>query len=120
MSVSHQYVLKHYKELVKTPLPNVGVAPKEDNFKEWHVNFFFPDTHEHFPGLILHFQMTFPDAYPASSPNVVLFNLIKHSHVHGTAVCFSLLPDFRGFFQATSTPQVWLPFPGAVDVPVRN
>lgn len=105
MSISHQYVMKHFQELARRPLQNVAVCPSESDMNVWHVNFFFPKEHQYFPELILHFKMTFPSDYPNSSPDVKLFTSFLHSHVHGYAVCFSLLPDFRGYFQATGTPK---------------
>jgi hypothetical protein len=39
---------------------------------EWHGNVFFPDDHEHFPSLVLHFRMWFDTSYPSTSPNIRL------------------------------------------------
>ncbi|KAJ1392843.1 hypothetical protein B484DRAFT_408373 [Ochromonadaceae sp. CCMP2298] len=97
-------VLRQLKAISNDPIPMVGVQAQEDNIFEWHCNFFFPANHAFYPDLVLHFVMTFEETYPSTSPQVLLCHEIAHSHVHYPRICFSLLPDFRHFFQETNTP----------------
>ena len=71
----------------------------------------FPEDHAHYPSLPLHFETTFKPDYPNSSPELKLSTTVEHSHVYGDRICFSLLPDFRDFFESTNTPKTayWNP-----------
>jgi ubiquitin-protein ligase len=97
-------VLRQLKAILNDPIPMVGVEALDENIFEWHCNFYFGPNHEFYPDLVLHFVMTFEENYPSSSPQVLLCHEIAHSHVHFPRICFSLLQDFRHFFESTNTP----------------
>jgi ubiquitin-protein ligase len=82
MSKALKFLSRQYKQLLKNPLPNVEASPiGDDNFLCWHGTIFFPESHEFFPGLPIHFEMTFTDQYPNISPQLKLQNSLDHSHV---------------------------------------
>jgi ubiquitin-protein ligase len=96
---ANKFLIQQYKELNNHPLYNIVAVPKEDNIKEWCGNVFF-DKNSAYPGLIVHFFLTFDNEYPNSSPNLSLATTLNHTHVFGQSCCFSLLPDFKSYFES--------------------
>jgi len=91
-----------YKELQDHPLNGITAQPANDsNIKIWCGNVFFPKTSPFGEELIVHFTLTFDDMYPSSSPLLALGTDINHTHVFFPRCCFSLLPDFRSYFEST-------------------
>jgi len=110
-SFATRLILKQHRELHMCPVVGVHATPLEENLMEWHGNVFFPSDHEYFPGLVLHFRMYFDTTYPNTSPKIRLKSTIKHSHVYGETLCFSLVPDFRDYFEGQNVPRTayWNP-----------
>lgn len=102
---------KQLREIEQQPVQNVAVHALEDDIMQWHCNLFFPATHAHFPNLILHFIVNFDQTYPSSSPQLRLCTNLVHSHVYFPTICFSLLGDFRSYFESNGTPRTafWNP-----------
>lgn len=98
-------IFKDYTEILANPIPGVHVGiPHEEQSNIWHLNFVFPEDHKYFKNLVLHAVMTFPDNFPDKPPSLRLMTYFIHSHVfQGTQICFSLLDEFREYFEQTNT-----------------
>jgi hypothetical protein len=59
MSFATKILMKQLKELQQHPVLGVHACPLETNLFEWHGNVFFPEDHEYFRSLCLHFRMYF-------------------------------------------------------------
>ena len=90
----------------------------DDDLTRWHGTIMFPSDHLHYPALPLHFTMTFTTSYPSVGPELKLMNTIAHSHIYGDSICFSLLPDFRAFFEGESAPSTCCESHGCHHAPV--
>lgn len=106
---STRWLLWQYDELMRSPLEGVNAAPLESDIYEWHGNFYFPEDHEFYPSLVLHFALHLPRDFPNSTPDVRLLTTIPHSHVFGDSICFSLLSSFEGHFQGMPETSFWNP-----------
>lgn len=98
-------ILQDYRGIIEDPIKGVHIGiPRERNIKLWHINFVFPQTHEFYPGLILHAKVQFGVNFPNEPPLVSLFTKFYHSHVfNGKEICFSLQNNFRQYFNETRT-----------------
>lgn len=110
-SFSVKCLLWQYDELVRKPLEGVNAAPLEHNVFEWHGNFYWPEDHKDYPGMVVHFILTLPRNFPNGIPNMELLTSFDHSHVFGGSICFSLLQEFQWFFRGDEFPDTchWNP-----------
>jgi ubiquitin-protein ligase len=98
-----------YDQLMRSPLDGVNAAPLESNVFEWHGNFYFKEDHERFPGMVVHFILELPANYPNGMPSTHLLNPFTHSHVIRDTICFSLLAEWRWFFEGQPDTAFWNP-----------
>ena len=108
-SFSTKWILWQYDALVRSPLEGVNAAPLESNIFQWHGNFYFPEDHEFYPSLVLHFVLYLPRDFPNSTPDIELLTTIAHSHVFGGRICFSLLKSFEDHFHGLPDTVFWNP-----------
>jgi len=104
ISFSKKCLCWQHEEIMRSPLDGINVAPSEHDIYEWHGNFYFNEDHEHFPGMVLHFILNLPHDYPNSTPDMKLLTSIPHSHVFGDTICFSLLSEFKWWFEGKNLP----------------
>ena len=102
-------LLWQYDELMRNPLEGVNAAPLEDDIFEWHGNLYFPEEHQSYPGMVLHFILRLPKDFPNSTPHMELLTTFEHSHVFGGSICFSLLKEFEWHFQGHAQTVFWNP-----------
>eukprot|EP01117_Protostelium_nocturnum_P020430 TRINITY_DN9185_c0_g1_i1.p1 TRINITY_DN9185_c0_g1~~TRINITY_DN9185_c0_g1_i1.p1 ORF type:complete len:524 (-),score=154.75 TRINITY_DN9185_c0_g1_i1:25-1596(-) len=96
---------KQLKELNDHPLFGISALPcDESDMTKWCGSLWFPEDSP-YAGCHAHFCLDFPADYPSSSPNLQFKTDVNHTHVFGQSCCFSLLPDFRGYFEATNAPK---------------
>ena len=106
---STKCILWQYDELMRNPLEGVNAAPKEENVYEWHGNFYFPDDHDTYPCMVVHFTLNLTYDFPNSTPDIQLLTSFGHSHVFGSDICFSLLKAFEYHFYGLPTTAYWNP-----------
>ena len=102
-------LLWQYDELMRNPLEGVNASPLEDNIFEWHGNFYFPEDHASYPGMVVHFILHLPRDFPNSTPSLNLLTTFEHSHVFGETICFSLLKAFESHFEGEAETVFWNP-----------
>ena len=83
---------KDFKELRDATVPLVGVAaaPTESNFFVWRANLRGPETSAFYGG-VFHLEITFPQNYPVSPPDIRLKTTIPHPNVFGDKICLDML-----------------------------
>jgi ubiquitin-protein ligase len=108
-SFATKCILWQYDELMRSPIKGVNASPLEHDILVWHGNFYFPDDHEWFPGMVIHFILTLPPNFPNAAPNMELLTSFPHSHVFGSSICFSLLQEFAWFFEEMPGTTHWNP-----------
>jgi len=90
------------KELEKSPVEGAAICPVNDQMFEMHGNLIIPEGP--YMGLLIHFIINIPAAYPLSSPAGSIapgypFNDRHHEHIHGHGLCNNYLSNYENFFK---------------------
>jgi len=85
-------LLKDFKQIQNNKIPTVNIScvPLEDDLFVWHGNLIGTQGTD-YEGAVFHFELTFPENYPAAPPAVRLFSEIKHPNVFDGSVCLDML-----------------------------
>ena len=93
---------KDLKELEECSIPLVGVSarPLSSSLYTWHGNLRGP-VGSPFEGGVFHIEITFPQNYPVSPPDIKLFTPVTHPNVPGvTSICLDILdPNQKQIYQ---------------------
>jgi len=79
-SIALKVLMKDFKELQRSPLPNVSASPLESNMLEWHVNL-RALVDSPYAGALFHLVIIFPEEYPNKPPSVTICTEFPHPHV---------------------------------------
>lgn len=69
---------KDLRELLKNPVPGVGVEPVENDIKNWHFTLLSPEDSE-YRGIPFHGHLEFTEQYPIIAPRVYFHHYISGS-----------------------------------------
>lgn len=83
-------LMKEWLEIQRCPVENASVSPlQEENLNEWHGNI-QGQVDSEWEGIVVHFSISFPAAYPVQPPRVRLFSFVPHLNVQVRGAAFEV------------------------------